>query len=303
LTDAFGNYSISILQPGNYYVWALSDDHVDEVYPQIECEASGYIGISPHANCDVATAVQATLAPGMPVPPFNFALHRSAAMYGVTRTRVGTGSSLPADANVYLYDSHGALIRSTGADASGAYAFDGLVPGTYFAAAGTKQQPTAIYSLQLWDHIDCISSCTITSGAPIVIGYGATQSGIDFQLDLLSGIVGRVSNSNGNPIGGAVIDVFDSTTLAHAAYGIADANGYFAVPVSLGYAYDVATDVAAPYQNAVFSGIACPLGAAYYGLCSFAGAQSVNVEFPPTQPHIVNFTLTLRNPIFANGFE
>src|SRR5205807_2121007 len=104
-------------------------------------------------------------------------------------------------------------------------------------------------------------------------------------------------------IGGAVIDLFDAATNVYKASGISDAQGFYAVGATTGYSYFVATDAGAGYVDQIYSGVSCPAGAAYFGLCAFSNATSVGLGSAGTQPHIVNFTLQGGNAIFHNGFE
>jgi hypothetical protein len=84
---------------------------------------------------------------------------------------------------------------------------------------------------------------------------------------------------------------------------VADAQGYYASPGNLDNGYYVATEAGDGYVDQVYSGISCPLGAAYYGLCPFNNATAITLDGSATQPHIVDFVLQTNDPIFANGFE
>jgi len=111
-----------------------------------------------------------------------------------------------------------------------------------------------------------------------------------------------VTDSFGAPIGAALVDLFDASTTDHVATGVSDAAGYYVASYNYGASYFVATD-AAGYIDQVHSGIACPDGPAYFGLCAFTAATPVTIGYQNSLPHIVNFTLTARELIFSNGFE
>jgi len=62
-------------------------------------------------------------------------------------------------------------------DATGSYTFAGLATGTYFV--GTEIDG---YFDELYDDLPCPTSCNVTAGTPISVTFGATATGIDFEL-------------------------------------------------------------------------------------------------------------------------
>ena len=232
LTDQNGNYTLQNVPPGTYYLWARSDNHVDAVYPNLACEAPAFYS----ADCSVSGAILLTIADGVTPPTFNFSLDPSASLQGTMVVNAGPGSDLVPDAYVSLYDTAGVLFNTGLPDATGHYVINDLPPGTYFAQSSNYE-----YVQQTWQAIDCTQSCAATLGTPISINTGDTVSGIDFNLVQLDAFVGRLTNADGLPIGGAIVDLFDTSSGSWAAQGIADSQGYYAASGAFSVLYDLVT--------------------------------------------------------------
>jgi len=298
-TDPLGNFTLNGVSPGSYYLWAQSNDHVDQIYPNVVCEQLNYYY---GANCDVSGATLLTIAPGQVVSSFDFSLFKSSGIHGSATVNAGPDSDLPAYVSVTAFNGAGGTIASTSTDAAGNYALDDLPPGTYFMAATSGG--AAQYISQLWQHIDCPDTCPPTTGTPLPLAQSVIQDDIDFRLVRQNAVVGRVTDASNQPIGGVLIDLFNATTGAYAGTGATDAQGYYgAGPNNPGNAYFVATDSGGAYIDQVNAGIKCPNGSAYFGLCSLTGATGVALTYFNTQPVVVNFRLDVTGTIFANGFD
>ena len=304
VTNSNGDYVLAGTIPGQYYLWAQSDDHVDQLYSGIDCEVFQAGSSTFTTSCDFGSATPLTIALGQVPGSFDFALDASAAISGRAVTRAEPGSDLPAQASyAHVYDANGVQVAQAAMDAFGNYAVLDLPAGSYFAQAQQGNWWQAQYVPQLWKQIDCPSGCDPFAGTPIPLAAGAAATGIDFDLVRLDAVVGRVTNTEGDPIAGAVIDLFDSGTGMYVNSGIADAQGYY---VAQGYTesgFFVGTEAGAGYFDQVYAGISCPLGAAYYGLCPFTNAAAISLESTATQAHVVDFVLQSNDPIFANGFQ
>lgn len=299
-TDANGDYSIEATPPGSYYLWATIDDHVDQIYPAIACEATYGSYNSLGGTCDVTGAVLLTIAPGQALAPFDFALNPSSRISGKAITRAGPGSTLRADVTVGLFNTAGAAVGSTQPDALGNYAMNDVAPGTYFVAAQSPYYSNQ-YVDQIWQQIDCNGPCVPTTGTAVVVPTAGSVSGIDFLLTQRGAVTGRVTDQRGNPVGGAEVDFFASDTKQFSAFGIANADGYYSVAAN--GSYYVATEAGAHYVDQAYSGVACPLGPVYYGLCSLNGATPVSLNSSSTQARIIDFMLAPNDRIFVDGFE
>lgn len=298
-TDSNGNFSLTGTPAGKFYVLAQSNDHIDQIYSGIPCEQFGYYYYA-GTPCDVSTATQLVIDPNTTPGALNFSLQRSSSISGHMLQRADTTTDLPAITEIDVYNGAGTDVASVQADTSGAYTVSDLPPGTYYVAAATNYYD---YLEQLWQNTDCPSPCAPTSGTPVVLGAGDARSGIDFSLLRRSAIVGRVRDALGIPIAGVVVDLFYSSSGNYVASAISDVQGFYSVGGNTSDSFDLATEAGAGFIDQVYSGVACPAGPAYFGLCSLTGATPVPVSNNSTQPTVVNFVLKLGDRVFASGFE
>ncbi|MHB8446304.1 MAG: MSCRAMM family protein [Rudaea sp.] len=297
-TDGNGNYALTGVPAGQFYLWAESPDHIDQIYSGIPCETlpSGY------ATCSVTGAQLLTIAPGQTPANFNFSLYPASGISGRATTRDGSNSDLPAQTQISIYDDSGTLAATTNTDANGNYAAGDLAPGTYFVSAGLYYGYPS-YVPQIWNMIDCPTACAPTTGTPVIVASQSTTSNIDFNLVAQNAIVGRVTDASSNPLPGIIIDLFDPITGNHLTSTATDGNGLYSVTWNSNATYYVATDSNGSHVDQVYSGISCPAGPAYLGLCPLTNATPVTVGSNVIQPVIVNFVLQPSDLIFANGFE
>jgi protocatechuate 3,4-dioxygenase beta subunit len=299
-TDNNGDYSFNGLSAGTYYIWAVSFDHIDQVYPDVDCEVLVYSGYNPTATCDASGAVLLTIASGAQPPVFNFALKASSTIHGTTRINAGPGSNMMGTAHVTIYDSGGATAGTAQADASGHYSVLDLAPGNYYAAASSIDNRN--YVSQFWQGVDCPTACPHTTGSQVPIAQSSTVNGIDFSLTWRNAVVGRVLDQVDQPVAGVLVDLFASDG-TYQGSGVTGADGYYAAATDSSASYLFATEAGGAYVDQVYSQIDCPNGPAYYGLCSLINGTEVAVDTSGTQPHVVNFLLAPQGTIFRNGFE
>jgi hypothetical protein len=299
-TNSNGDYTLNNTPAGKYYLWAQSNDHIDQVYPGIACEGlPNYY--QQYAPCDVTGATLLTISPGQTPPNFDFVLQASSGISGNAKIRAGPGSDLPASVQINVYNGAGIVVGTANTDSLGNYLVTDLPAGTYFVSAGAYYYNQ--YVTQVWQQIDCPNNCAATAGTAVVVGQNTVVPGIDFDLARRDAIVGRVTNNLAAPVGGVLIDLFDAVSHNYVATAATDAQGFYAASGNIGYAYYVATEVGSGYVDQVYSGIVCPLGPAYFGLCPFTSATAVGLPYGNSQPHIVNFVLQSNDPIFRSDFE
>jgi hypothetical protein len=176
-----------------------------------------------------------------------------------------------------------------------------LAPGKYFAAAAVNGYGSFVP--QVWQNIDCPAGCAATTGTGIVLPAATTAQGIDFALLRRDAIVGRVTDNFGAPLPGVLLDLFDAATGTYVNSGISDGGGYYAAGAATGQVYFLATDAGGAFIDQVYSGIKCPAGTAYFGLCALTNATPVAVIFAAIEPHRVDFQLEANDVVFLNGFE
>jgi len=103
-------------------------------------------------------------------------------------------------------------VRSVLTDAAGNYTAVGLGAGTYFAEI--EQTLNQGFAGELYQEIPCTPSCTVSDGTPISLTAGAVTGGIDFTLEPLGAISGRVTASDpmsGDPVGEVYVWRSDGT--------------------------------------------------------------------------------------------
>jgi hypothetical protein len=304
LSDGNGDYTLLGTPAGSFYLWAQSPDHIDQIYSGIACEAyvSNYYPYS--SPCTVTGATTLTIMPGQTPPTFDFALQASSSISGHAVINAGPGSDLGASVQINVYDDAGNSIASANTDALGNYLVSDLTAGTYFVSAGTYYYYNSSYVTQVWKSIDCPDNCAPTQGTPVIVGQGNTVADIDFTLARRDAVVGKVTDANGAALGGVIIDLFDATTHSYLSTSATDASGFYATPTNTGSSVFVATEVNGNFIDQVYSGILCPRGAAYFGLCPLDNATAVILGNFGAQPHIVDFVLQpLPNEIFASSFD
>lgn len=298
-TDANGNYTLTGTPAGKYYLWAQSDEYIDQVYSGIACEE-----ISSNYNypiCDVTGAQLLTISPGQVPSTYDFSLHASSAISGNAMTRAESGSDLPAQVDVSVYNGAGIVVAGSQTDALGNFVVSDLAPGAYYVVAAGNYNGS--FMTQLWQMIDCPSYCAPTTGTPVVVGQATTTTGIDFLLTRHDAIVGRITDASGSPLSGVLIDLFDAPSHQYRSTVASNSQGYYAAVSYTDSSYFIATESDGNYVDQVYSGISCPLGSAFFGLCPLTNATPVGLSDTNTQPRIVNFVLQRPDAIFSNGFE
>ena len=303
VTDANGNYLLPQIPPGSFYLWAQSPNHIDQIYPAIACEANGYGGYNAKTLCDVSDAVLVQIKPNQSPGNFNYALLPSGRITGRVTLSADVATDLPTSATIIVQDGTGNPIASAATDAFGNYSVNDLAPGPYFAMASDYPYDDFDFISQIWRGQNCNRSCFPTTGTPINVGQAAVSEGIDFSITRRDQIVGRVTDTDGNPISGVVIDEFDIDDLSQRRSEATDSQGFYAISGTMGNAYALATDSGGEWINQVYFNIACPAGPAYYGLCSLDDATPVPLSSSSVQPRVVNFVLKINESIFSNGFE
>ena len=117
-TNGFGNYSISALLPGSYYIAARTPGYVDQYFSEY------YYGATEKSEASMVYIAAGTNT------PVDFYLWEGGAIQGtVTRSSDGLGIE---GIQVNIYDSDWDFVASTHTDSSGAYKVEGFYPGSYY---------------------------------------------------------------------------------------------------------------------------------------------------------------------------
>jgi len=171
-TNAGGGYTAAGLPPGTYYARTSAPNgifYLDALYKGMPCSY----------GCSVTAGTPITVASGLATPGVDFALSSGGGGLSGTITDKRTGQPLP-NIFVQIYTASGVLTKTAITNLTGSYVTAGLAPGTYYAR--TFQEIRTGHADQLYSGKRCASTCTVTTGTPIVVAAAATTSGIDFAL-------------------------------------------------------------------------------------------------------------------------
>jgi len=181
--DVDGTYRFVNVRAGTYFVrTAVRDatDFLDELYDDIPC----------YVDCDFSRGTTVTVLPGTETSGIDFALDLGGTFTGTVTDSV-TGLPL-ISGTVGVYTRFGFFLESTPILGDGSFIVSGLLPESYLLLADSPG-----YSGQIYDSVPCfggLHNCDRLAGTPVEVGAGETVSGLDFALDPLGSISGRVTD-------------------------------------------------------------------------------------------------------------
>ena len=219
VTDSSGQYTLTGLLPGTYFVGMRSaPGYVPELHNNIACIAE---------DCPPTVGTPIVLGVGT-AATINFDLDRGGVISGTVR-RASNASGIQG-LTVYVYKATKTLVTSAVTGPGGAYSVGGLSTGSYFAVVGASSPSTQKdYLFEAYGGIVCPSvECHVTLGSPIAVTQGATTAGIDFSLDQAGTISGAVfAGGAPTPNGSFVSAIAGNVTIATA---VVDVNGQYLHP-------------------------------------------------------------------------
>jgi hypothetical protein len=284
--DASNNYLTFAVPAGRYYLrTANSIGLLDELYDNIPC----------FGPCVVISGTPVDVTAGATTSGKNFSLTAGGAIAGTVRN--AATSALLSGIRVQAFLADGTLVRSAFTNANGEYSIVGVAPGTYYLKTGVSG--TGVFYLdELYDEIPCPLTCTLTTGAAVVVTAGVTEGGRNFTLTPGGGAVsGTVRDTAGNLIAGITVQIHlaDGTLVKQAGTG---ATGVFSATVPAGTYYARTLLVnATGYLDELFNEMPCT------PTCNVATGAPIVVANGATTPSI-DFTLSLnlvRNGRFDSG--
>lgn len=233
--DADGGYLVG-LPPGTYLMsTSNSVGLLDELDADLPCPGGAPLGCSPTAGTPISLAVAS-------VPrAIDFRLAAGASVAGRVRD-ASTGAMLD-DLYVEVYNQAGVQVAHSFTDAAGRFLISGLSTGVVYVTAGVSYGP---YRREVYQNVGCTPTCDVTTGTPVQVTDGQTTPGVDFALEHVGGISGRLTRlATGDPVGFyAYVTIFNSRgeeVSSSYAYGTGeyssgalDAGQYFATTQTFG---------------------------------------------------------------------
>ncbi|MCP4664665.1 MAG: hypothetical protein GY856_55485 [bacterium] len=245
---SLGDYELTGLVPGTYFVTALSDLYAGELYEDLPCPGGRY-----DLGCDPTTGTPIQVSANATTEGVDFALDRLGVISGTVRDAV-TGEPLwGLNIHVRIRDANGSSAGSGWPDRSGYYTVEGLIPGTYFATADYVG-----YLRELYDELPC--PCDPTTGTPIEVSLNSTTEGIDFTLVHPGAISGTVTEAaTGDPVPGIDLEIWDAGGSSAGAMNTDSSGDYTVEGLAAGTYF--ATTNGDNYLDELYDDLPCQDGA------------------------------------------
>jgi protocatechuate 3,4-dioxygenase beta subunit len=259
------------LDPGHYYLTASTNDHVDEIWPDIECPNGNF------SDCPWHSAQLIAVTAGSATSGIDFALGSGARLIG--RVRDASSGLALVNASVEIQDARGYGVGSGYTDASGRYAITTLSAGTYYLRANADT-----YYHQLFNGIDCglwPDPCEASAGTPIALARGQTFDHADFSLHRAAYANVTVNMPPGSSAYYATVYAYGATGQIAASTGVAPGQPSLLGPLPIG-SYHFAAN--APTQvSQLFDHVDCATDCAG----QLASGTLVNVTGQQPDPIVV----------------
>lgn len=174
-TDSAGEFLISGLQPGSYFLYVSERGYFAEVYDNVPCS-------KPCESGTWSTGTAVAVSPASTTEGIVFALRSEGTIIGSVQAKA---DGAPVAGSVFVLSPGGGVRGGSDIDdATGAYLVEGLEPGEYRVEA----DPSSIdYQVEVYDDFPCSSGqCQAGSGTPVNLALGEERVGVDFLLSLCS---------------------------------------------------------------------------------------------------------------------
>jgi FIMAH domain len=256
--DSLGNYiSGAGLPAGTYYARTNNSvGFINELYDDLPCPS----------GCNVSAGTAIPVAAAATTSGVNFVLTAGARITGQV-TSAATSLPLP-NVSVTVSTPNGSSAGFATTDSTGSFAVGGLVAGTYYA----RTSNTFGYIDKLYDGIPCGTGCPPFTGTPIVVGTGATVSGIDFSLAIGGRVSGTLTDAATSlPVSGATVQILTSSG-AVVTTGRTDLSGNYITGSGIATGtYYVRASSTTGHITQLYSGIPCA------GTCTIVAGTPISV--------------------------
>lgn len=218
-TDETGHYAAFGLGTGSYFVRAGASYYYHNAgyAPQL------FSGILCEEGCDVLSGTPVPVVAGLPSSGVDFAL---TPLGDITGTVTDAATGLPvAGAMIYVWTSWSWYEFSATTDAQGNYRVQRVPSGTVRVLAADAR-----YRDELYDNIPCEQfTCSPDEGTPVSVAAGTTTEHIDFALDQLGTVKGRVTRAaDGQPLQNVAVRLYRPSETSYA-YAYSNAAGYYEI--------------------------------------------------------------------------
>lgn len=270
-TNTAGQYTLQPPEPGNYYVTTSNNQgFLDELHDDAWCGPPG-------TSCGPADGASITVGSQGDIE-VNFALDLGGSISGAV-TSAKTGEPLDFQA-IQLWNESGEDVHTDHTEI-GQYYFQQLPPGSYFVVTQTSSS----YGDELFDDVPCPGgfNCDLSAGRAIQIELGTVVSGIDFALEELGQISGRIVDAySGNAIPFEHVWALDEQG-SSVDYGISNADGYYLIGgLPSGTYYALTSPANWGFERELYDDIPCSAP----GGCDLAAGTPIPVELNQTTPDI-----------------
>lgn len=217
-TDANGEYRLSALASGRYFVLALANElYLDQIY--------GY-GLSLGLQHErIGSGVDVTL--GQNSAGIDFVLQKGGSISG--RVTAADGHTPLSDVSLAAYDVMGNAVAGGVADSQGYYEVGGLPNGDYYLGFSSAEQDAYSY---LYGAGVCVprNQCDFSFATKIEVKAGKVTSGINIAWVASGSIAGNVRALDTSlSLSDAYVSVYQENSNRPVSYTLTDANGNYQI--------------------------------------------------------------------------
>ncbi|MEO1083447.1 MAG: carboxypeptidase-like regulatory domain-containing protein, partial [Acidobacteriota bacterium] len=242
-----GTFELFGIDEGIYYAEASGNSvHVEMLWENVVCPGGAPFGCSVLDGDPIVVD-----AAGVTV---DFFLPLGAVISGSV---AATGGPPSPTGSVRIFDGAGLQVGTGFITGSGEWRAVGLGAGTYFAAADPN-----LHTNRLWNGLPCgdagILACDPTLGTPITVTLGEERTDVDFVVDRLGQIEGRVFSSSGTSDFGRVW-LYDAggEAVASRSVSLPPFGGFFSFDGLEPGIYYLGTQLFARHYDQILGGEAC----------------------------------------------